>query len=107
MNNFDVILGSESYKNGSFFYEINENNNFDINLFNTLIENLKLFNLETKNRKTINKKIISHLYIFMWLLIWSINDIQKWKYKIKWIPKNKSLIDFYEILDSEIINIIT
>ncbi|MDC0506133.1 hypothetical protein OAN96_00910 [Candidatus Gracilibacteria bacterium] len=99
-------IGPESYKKGNFFYELIENHIFSINSYNELIENIKIFQEKDPGSK-INKKTVKHLYVFMSLYAWSINDYKEGKYNIVGIKNEEHFFDYYETLDMKIIQLLS
>ena len=100
--NFTELLWPGSYKKWNFFYDLHESNYFNKKAYKETLRNVSLYKNNIFSDTKLNKKIIWHIYLHMWLIIWTIKDIDMWKYEISWLKNQEQLYDYYEELDWEV-----
>ena len=100
-------LWPKSFKEWNLFYELVENNNFVKESYDNLILHIREYKKLIRNNNEIDKKIIKHLYVFMWIFIWIINDVQQWKYEILNVKDWEQLNDYYDGLYVEIMQLMS
>jgi len=99
------IIGTKSFKEWIFFYDLHKKYSFNKKWYEELIENIKTYKASIKNSIYINKNIIKFLFISMWNFSGMVDMLRDREININWIKDWEELNNYYDDLYVEIMQL--
>jgi hypothetical protein len=104
---FINLLWTKSFKDDNFFYNINNNLIFNIELYNELILNIKQYKIEFKNKTYIHKDIVKNFYVNMIKLSEIEKNYHDNNINIIWVNNSDELYNYYDDLSVEFMQLLS
>lgn len=99
---FIKLLGSKSYKEWNFFFDLNEKNIFNKKSYDELLYYIRSYKDEISNSNLIDKNIVNMLFMWVTTFSWIEEMHRNLTIRIKWLTSDDDINDYYNELIAEI-----